>query len=184
MTMKYFTPERWLRFQDPRDKQVFFSAHEEWQEALRTYRRKLRQILRRSPNRLKRFAESECLHDAMVLAIWQGRSRLNVILRPDMPTQEVVVLTYTLLADPLIDPSALPPEYRTKHAAWMYDEIGTEKRENGKMVFTHTVLLSNGWQVAIRFSRFDFARRKVLLLDSKQQSMLSMVGKPSSAREA
>ena len=24
MTMKYFTPERWLRFQDARDKQVFF----------------------------------------------------------------------------------------------------------------------------------------------------------------
>jgi|GEM_PF-5107116 len=47
---------------------------------------------------LKRFVESECLHDAMVLAIWQGPSRLNVILRPDLPTREVVVLTYTLVA--------------------------------------------------------------------------------------
>jgi hypothetical protein len=38
------------------------------------------------------------------------------------------------VAAPLIDPSALPAEYRTKHAAWMYDEIGTGKRENGKVV--------------------------------------------------
>src|SRR5260370_40233548 len=148
MTMKYFPPERWLRFQDPRDKQVFYSASEEWEQARKAYRRKLRQILRESPNRLKQFAESECLHDAMVLAIWQGRSRLNVILRTDLPTQEVLVLTYTLLAEPLIDRSSLPPEYRTKHAAWMYDEIGAEKRRNGKVVFTHSVLLSNGWEVA------------------------------------
>src|SRR5437660_6357824 len=75
LTMKYFTPERWIRFQDPRDKQVFYSAFGEWEHALKSYRRKLRRILRESPNRLKRFAESECLHDAVVLAIWQGRSR-------------------------------------------------------------------------------------------------------------
>jgi|GEM_PF-3814460 len=51
--MKYFAPERWLRFQDPRDKQVFYSASEEWEQALKAYRRKLRQVLRESPSRLK-----------------------------------------------------------------------------------------------------------------------------------
>jgi hypothetical protein len=49
MTMKYFTPERWLRFQEPRDKQVFYAASEEWEQALKAYRRKLRQLLRASP---------------------------------------------------------------------------------------------------------------------------------------
>jgi hypothetical protein len=66
----------------------------------------------------------------------------------------------------------------------MYDEIGTQKRENGKVAFTHTVLLSNGWEVTIRFSRFDFTRRKVLLLDPKKESILTLFGKQNSSRAA
>ena|GEM_PF-5273094 len=65
-----------------------------------------------------------------------------------------------------------------------YDEIGAEKRRNGKVVYTHTVLSSNGWEVALRFSGFDFARGKVVLLDSSQESLLTLFGKQNCARVA
>jgi hypothetical protein len=109
---------------------------------------------------------------------------LNFILRPDPPTEELITLTYTLVTSPQIDSAALSSQYRTKHAAWMYDELGIEKQKRGDGVFSHNILLSNGWEVALRFHRFDFYRSKVLLLDPDKESLLTCFSKPRSARGA
>jgi hypothetical protein len=184
MTMRFFTPERWMRFQHTSEQEAFYSAQADWEQARAAYQQELNQVLPKVPSRLKRFAESECLHDAMILALWQGRSRLNFLLRPDPPTQELIQLTYTLVTPLRVNPSALPPEYRTKHAAWMYDEIGMEETASGKAVFSQTILLSIGWEVTIRFSRFDFFRPKMLLPSADQESLLTLLSMPRSAREA
>jgi hypothetical protein len=168
--MKYFTPKRWMQLQNVHTKNAFYSAHEDWERARTAYRQKLNQVLREFPGRLKRFAASECLHDAMVVAIWQGRSRLSFILRPDPPTEELILLNYAVVAPPKIDSSALPTQYRTKHAAWMYDEIGIEKVKGGEDIFIHNILLSNGSEIAIHFRRFEFSRSKVLLVAPEKES--------------
>jgi hypothetical protein len=182
--MRYFTPERWMKLQHVHTKQAFYSTHEDWERARTAYRQKLNRVLGEFPGRVKRFAESECLHDARVLAIWQGRSRLNFILRPDPPTEELITLTYTLFTSPQIDCHALSSDYRTKHAAWMYDELGIERLKGGDVAFIHNILLSNGWELAIRFRRFDFSRSKVLLLDPDKEFLLTHFSKPGSARGA
>jgi hypothetical protein len=43
----------------------------------------------------------------------------------------------------------------------MYDEIGVEG--GGKPVFTHSILLSSGWEVRLRFRRFEFQHPEALL---------------------
>jgi hypothetical protein len=177
MTMKFFTPARWLRFQGTSGREDFRDASEDWEKARSAYQREVKQIRRKLPSRLRRFAEEECLHDAVILAVWQGRSRLKFLLRLDSPSTDVVELTYTLMAPLTINPSAIPNEYRSNQASWMYDEIGIEKAKAGKPAFTHTILLSNGWEITIRFNRFDFLRRKALLPNGDKESVVT-VGTP------
>jgi hypothetical protein len=164
--MHYFTPERWVSLQNVADERAFYTAQEEWQRAVAAYREALSRVLPGVPHPLRRFAEHECLHDATLLAAWQGRTRLYLLLRPDPPAARLVLLTYTLVEPPQVTTAALPPEYRTEGARWMYDEIGVEREgpsDNPAVgVFTHSVLLSNGWEVRLRFRQFGYSRPDAL----------------------
>src|SRR5437867_3326257 len=116
--MKYLTPERWLRLQNTADEQAFSAAHVDWERAIELYRDELSQVLPLLPARLRRFAESECLHDATVLSTWLGKSRLEILLRPDPPGERLFLLAYSLIERPQVTPSGIPPEYRTPHEGW------------------------------------------------------------------
>jgi hypothetical protein len=167
MTMKYFTPQRWLQLQDWTDEQVFHSAQAEWERAISDYRENLSRALPSMPGRLRQFAGSECLHDATILGIWQEGSQLSILLRPEPSGDSLYLLLYSLLDQPHVVRSGLSPEYLTEQPLWMYDEIGVEgggKPEPGTMdvAYTHTILLSNGWEVGLRFRQFEFSRPQPL----------------------
>jgi hypothetical protein len=166
--MKYFTPERWLRLQDTTDPQAFCAAQADWEHAIEKYREEMNTILLRLPDRLRRFAESECLHDATIVSTWLGKRRLEILLRPEPPDQRLFLLVYSLADRPRVKPSGIPQEYCTPHQGWMYDEIGVEggarpDQPPQNPVFTHSILLSSGWEVGLRFRRFDFLRPEAML---------------------
>jgi hypothetical protein len=171
--MRYFTPERWLKLQHVEDEQAFYSAHTEWEQALADYRKELEQTIPRLPPDLRRFMVRECLHDATVLADWRGRSRLTILLRPEPPAPRLFLLNYTLVEPPSVVLSALPREYRTEHAVWMYDEVGVEEGEsmNGDLVFNHCILLSDGREVRLRFTRFRFSQPELGLPVAEPQTI-------------
>jgi hypothetical protein len=158
--MKHFTPQRWLALQNVDDERSFYSAHRDWEQATAAYRKELERALPRLPADLRRFAQGECLHDATIIAHWQGRSRLSILLRPDAPDDRLFLLVYTLVEPPRVAFPALPPEYRTGQAGWMYDEIGVEEGgdPDSDPVFTHAVLLRDGREIKLRFRRFTYAR--------------------------
>jgi hypothetical protein len=158
--MRYFTPERWLKLQHVDDERAFYSAQTEWEQALADYRKELERILPRLPRDLQRFVECECLHDATVLADWRGRSRLTILLRPEPPASRLFLLNYTLAETPTVAHAALPREYRTEHTTWKYDEVGVEEGSglNEDAVFTQDILLSDGREVRLRFTRFSFSQ--------------------------
>ncbi len=184
--MKYFTPERWLLLQDTTDKQALSTAVADWEQAIENYREELNAALPRLPDRLRHFAESECLHDATIVSTCLGEMRLEVLLRPEVPGERLFLLVYSLAERPRVTPSGIPPEYRSVQDRWMYDEIGVEGEARADqppadLIFTHSFLLGSGWVVSLRFRRFDFLRPESLLPIPGVPSLPSLSGVSPSA---
>jgi hypothetical protein len=156
--MKYFTPDRWLRFQNVDDERALCAAHADWEQALAAYRAELGRALPLLPAELRRFAEGECLHDATLLGDWKSKDCLHLLVKPEPPANDRALLGYVLVEAPRVIFAALPPEQRTAHAGWLYDEIGVEEEgeEATPAVFRHSILLSDGRQITIRFRAFTF----------------------------
>ena len=159
--MKYFTPQRFLRLQKRDSKQDFLAATREWEQAVERYEEGLSRLASRLPQGIRRFIELGSLHDAHVLGMWHGRTRLKVALQTERQSAKLCILTYSLIDSPSIDLSALAEPYRSRDAVWLYDEIGRE--EPGKTVFLHDILLSNGWEIRLRFHQLNVERPTALL---------------------
>src|SRR5712675_1067209 len=106
--MKHFTPERWLRFQNVEDESALLSAHADWEQALTAYRAEMAQALPLLPADLRRFAEGECLHDALLLGDWQTKGALHLLVRPEPPANDRALLGYALVEAPRVVLAALP----------------------------------------------------------------------------
>jgi hypothetical protein len=128
MTMKYFTPERWLRLQDTSNKTAWSAAFADWEQAVLGYEEVVKRLAAEAPE-LRPFLEAESLHDGLVLAYGiHGPEKENffLLVRPCWPDGQLVLLSYHLLAPPTVHTSALPAEWRNELAEWMYDEVGIE----------------------------------------------------------
>jgi hypothetical protein len=151
--MRYFTPERYARLQQI-DESTFAVAFGDWERAVAQYRADLAGIAPGLPAKLRRFATAECLHDAVLLADWMDGDQLQLLLRSGIPGEALVLLGYSLLESPSIERSTFPAEYHTPHLGWLYDEVGVE----ADGAFSHAILFSNGDEVRLRFSDFDYSR--------------------------
>jgi hypothetical protein len=151
--MKYFTPERYLRLGNLEDKQAFLAAQQDWEQAVTKYATQLRRIQEQLPAGLRRLVDSVYLHDARVLGMWLGRvSRFTISLQPESDPSRLVVLTYSLLEPPGVNKRALPPESCSEPVAWLYDELDIQSATKKRLrVFVHSILLSNGWEIRLRF---------------------------------
>jgi hypothetical protein len=170
--MKYFTPERFVRLQDLTVERTWRAAALAWEQAGQRYRARLQQVLPRLPSGLRRLLRFTPVHDAEILSISRGRSQLTITLRPAPPAERLVVLRYTLTEPPRINRTALPERCRSRQVQWLYDELdlrpasGLAARgpQGGSgPVFTHAILLSNGWEIQLRFRRLTVSRPCALL---------------------
>jgi hypothetical protein len=172
--MKYFTPQLFVQLQGASDRPP--TAMEDWELATERYARHIEEICPRLPVTIVGLLKSESLHDASLLAMWRTDTSLTLVLQPERPAS-LVVLTYSLIDAPVIDTSAFPMQYRTRDAAWLYDEIDIDGRatydsspedaaESGKTnaspVMTHAILMSNGYEVRLRFHRLEVSRPTAL----------------------
>ncbi len=174
--MNYFTPDLFVRLQNLQDQ----TSNEDWERAVEKYDDYLRSIRSRLPRSLRQIVEEFYLHDAEVLCMSQRGKTLSVTLQLEPPAESLLVLNYSLLGDPEINRSALPAEYRADYAAWLYDEVEVERplpreaRQKGKKngratddrrvpVYSHKMLLSNGWEVSVRFRSLRLSRPKALI---------------------
>jgi hypothetical protein len=74
-----------------------------------------------------------------------------MVMYKDIPPRDVVILTYTLVEEPVIDKEALSPEHRGTVMEYLYDEFELV-RQGDRKTFAQTILFGNGWQVVLRFS--------------------------------
>jgi hypothetical protein len=152
--MKYFTPDRYLRLGSLDDRETFLAAQDEWEKALSGYREQLQRIRKGLPphNRsLRGFVlsvHSVYLHDASVLAMHQSEEDCIITLQPPSDPERLTVLSYKLVEEPRIEQNVLPPERCREQIEWLYDELDLDGPEP---TLRHNILLSNGWEVTLRF---------------------------------
>ncbi len=145
--MKYFTPELYMMGQ-AEDDETANEADRLWDEALERYERRLEEIRPELPEHVRAFNEL-LLHDAVVESMYRVRDKLVFVALKDIPPRDLVTMTYTLAAEPVINKEALAGE-GCEVMEFMYDELDVME-ENGQKVFTQSILFSNGWEVQLRF---------------------------------
>lgn len=150
--MKYFTPEMYARGNSS-DEAEARGVEEEWERALRRYERRWRKIRAAFPQAVHNFDEAGvCLHDAEVLHLARQRERLVMVLQLGPPSQTLVILLFTLTKDPVITTDVLPESVATRRPVWLYEEFDLDPRGH----FCFNLLLSNGWEIRLRFRDFQF----------------------------
>jgi hypothetical protein len=159
--MNYFTPERLARLGNLENEQAFLAALQEWDQAAADYNTHLKQIKKQVPRSLFRVLGVVSLHDARVLSMLQDQKRFIITLQPLSDPDHLVVLFYDLAEDPHVVPDALPDDLRHEPLQWMYSELNLDRPESprgvqppasGKPTFRHNILLSNGWEIELRFN--------------------------------
>jgi hypothetical protein len=151
--MKYFTPKHYPRGNSTNDIDAR-GIEEEWERALRGYRRHWNRIRHAFPKTVHRFmAENICLHEAHVLSITSDHKKLVMVLQMEPPSRELVMLSFTLSGDLEIDQAALPNRGESPIVAWLYEEWDLDPR--GACWFE--VLLSNGWALKLPFREFRYS---------------------------
>ncbi len=150
--MKYFTPELYIRGNSP-DDAVVEGIEDEWERAIRRYRRHWNKIKRAFPEGVRRFEEARvCLHDAQLLHMGREQDRLLLVLEMEPPARNLVILTFTLLGEPEITTGVLPENLRESRPYWLYEEFNLDRQQTcGFEVF-----FSNGWALRLRFRDFQF----------------------------
>src|SRR5207253_11271400 len=141
--MKYFTPELIERLGST-DDAVAGAAHKEWENALQRYENYLKSIEAELPEHVREFSEL-LLHDAIVLSIVRRQEQLIMVLRKDIPPRDVLILTYFLTQEPVVDQNALAACCRGPVMDFQYDEFELIS-ENDRTVYSQSILFGNGWE--------------------------------------
>jgi hypothetical protein len=127
--MKFFTPTLLGRVQSL-DDDVALPAHDEWERAIVRSNRRWKKIKIAFPKEVQHFDDGcICLHDARLLSIGREGDTFVMVLEPEPPAQTMVVLTFTLNGEPVIDPRALPGCSNSVWVTWMYEEFDVDRKK-------------------------------------------------------
>jgi hypothetical protein len=146
--MKYFTPDLIERL-GCTAAAVAGAAQEEWEGALQRYESYLKSVGAELPKHIREFSEL-LLHDAIIWSIVQQQDQLIMVLRKDIPPQNVLILTYFLTQEPIVDKNALPACCRGPVMDFQYDELEIMS-ENDRKIYSQSILFGNGWEMRLCF---------------------------------
>ncbi len=78
-----------------------------------------------------------------------------MILRKDIPPRDLVILTYELEGEPVLEPFANHPRDWSRPMAFNFDEFDV-LREGGRPLYTQEIIFGNGWLLRLRFRDVRF----------------------------
>ena len=169
--MKYFTPELYMRGQSLDDDEQD-AVDAEWEDAVTRHEEQLQALRPQLALSLCYLWDNFYLHDAQVLSLGRQGPTLVMVLRLDVPPQELLLLNYQLAEEPRIDTEALPLEGRSSPVQWMYDELGLLPDQTD--ISTHTILFSNGWEIELHLREVQVIAAQTLLAGSAPQVVLAV----------
>jgi hypothetical protein len=144
------------------------AADAAWSEAADHYDHYLQTILPELPPAIRQLIEGYYLHDAEVLSAGRQGDTFVLQLQLDVPPKDLLSITYTLTAEPLIDCSALPVEHRSSRMTWQYEELEVCGQGDDRH-YRHTILFSNGWEIQIPFREVRLATVQPIYLCLRQE---------------
>jgi hypothetical protein len=103
------------------------------------------------PPGLQCLEDNYYLHDAVIQGMGRREGTFVIMLQLDSPPKPLLMLSYDLVEEPIIEPDVLPAEYRSTedHIDWQYDEI--QRASEQPSTWRQSILLSNGWEIALHF---------------------------------
>jgi len=160
--MKYFTPDLIARGQSD-DSRILNEVETLWDERCQRYNAYLASIRDELCPGLRHVEDNYYLHDAEVRGMGCRDGMFVVLLQLYTPPHALLTFTYELVEPPQIDPQVLPEEARSQGelVEWQYDEI--EKVSGEPPTWRHSILLSNGWEVAVHFRDVKVVEMQALL---------------------
>lgn len=174
--MKYFTPDLIARGQS-QDSCVLNEIETLWDESCQRYNTYLTSIRDELCPGLRQIEDNYYLHDAKVRGIGRRDEAFVIVLQLDTPPYALLTFTYELVEAPRIDPQALPEAARSQGdvVEWQYDEV--EKMPGEPPTWRQSILLSNGWEVAVHFRDIKIEEMQAVLpAPSSDVSLLPLVG--------
>jgi hypothetical protein len=149
-TMKYFTPELIVAYGSD-DPETWKEGQRRWEAACARYSTHLASLRNDLPPGLRLIEDNYRLHDAVVRGMGRRGGAFFIMLQLDAPPQSLLSCTYSLVDEPAITHGALPPEFCSTggQVDWQYDEV--EKGARQPPTWRQSILLSNGWEVALHF---------------------------------
>ncbi len=152
--MKFFTPDRFIKFNSLDDEEAD-RADEDWETALRDYRKHLDGLRDQMPAPVKELAKLD-LHDAELLAVERKAEtwgffplHIELAILSLKQGDEVRSLIYFLWDQVRQSRSKASWPFSKQHKHWLYDEVDTSPSHRG--AFLHRVLLSDGTVMEIPF---------------------------------
>jgi len=155
--MKYFKPELLTRYRSCNDDEAA-SAAKEWDEAIAAYESRLQTIFPRLPREVQRLCSEFSLHDAQLFGVARKNTPPTICtwLRLDESSAEqarILELNYTpvtgLAGGIEIDPRDIATASPENQVFVLYDEVDRDETQG---FLTHSLLLSNGRELDIRFT--------------------------------
>jgi hypothetical protein len=180
-TMRFFTPELYLRFNSP-DDAVAMAADAEWETAITRYNAHLESFRSKMPSQVVALSKM-CLHDAEVLsrqgqqepfelaahnkdypwAPWHGVFTLAV-----RHADQVLAVLYFLRDHVAEKPPTQDWPFSKSREHWLYDEI--DYVSGAGEHFIHHVLLSTGVVLSIPFTAVLIMHFPVAQAESEERS--------------
>ena len=165
--MKYMTPDLIARFRSEND-DVAEPAAEEWERRCEAYRTHWKAIREELPKSVRRLLARCSLHDARVLAVAaEEKPYFSIFLdleSPADPRDKRLELRYRLAGGVrkglrLVKHPALAGDGKPL-AWWLYDEFDVS--EGPVPVFTHSILLTGGYEFQLTFFALSCRRLNFL----------------------
>ncbi len=146
--MRYFTADLLERFRST-DPAIARAAEAEWEAANARYDQYAQGLEASLPAPLREFA-GLLLHDALVQSMARDGGRLIMVLKKDIPPQDLVILCYELEDEPVLGPFVRQPREWRLPARFDFDEL--ERVEDGqKTLYSQAIVFDNGWELRLRF---------------------------------
>jgi hypothetical protein len=161
MTMKFFTPELFVRLNSDNDDEID-QAEADWEAARKKYQKHFKRIEAKLPRPLVKLCNAVPLHDAVVerprhlaWTVYENDDRgehswtILSVRQPDA--------AYDLVYLDPVEPSQLnrlvdSPVFTEENVIWLYDEVSYQRG-----ICMHEILFSNGVVLTIRFKGFKYA---------------------------
>jgi hypothetical protein len=162
--MKFFTPELYLRFNSPDDREADL-ADEAWEASIRSYRSHLDSFRDSMPPRVLELADRLCPHDAELLALRADRFDSHSDPTSPLPAAticleregEMINIDYLLWGEVTQSPFHGTWPNSPTRVHWLFDEVDLDDQGLGPAGlvagrYWHRILLSDGRSLAIPFT--------------------------------